>query len=78
MEDDTWQLKRSMTPLQLGRVTRQLGLNKAQTGRYTGVKIRRIFRMFDGEAEIPVSMALLLHSLAAHNEKPLVPKWRKE
>lgn len=78
MQDGEWQLRRSMTPLQLRRVTKQLGLNKAQTGRYTGVRIRRIYRMFKGEAEIPEMMALLLHSLAAHNEKPLVPKWQKD
>ena len=34
--------------------------------------------MYKGEADIPASVALLLNSLVAHGEQPVVPKWVKE
>lgn len=75
---DSWQHKRSLTPHQLKMITRQLKLNKAQFARYADIKIRRAYRMYKGEAEIPASIALLLNSLVAHGEQPVVPRWRKE
>jgi hypothetical protein len=73
-----WQHKRSLTPHQLKLITKRLRLNKAQFARYAGLRIRRAYRMYDGEAEIPVSIALLLNSLEAHGEAPQVPRWEKE
>jgi hypothetical protein len=75
---DNWQLQRSLTPRQLKAVCKGLRLNKAQFARYTGIKIRRAYRMYKGQAEIPASISLLLSSLIAHQEQPVVPRWVKE
>lgn len=74
---DDWQSKRTMTKLQFKRAARELGMNLAMAGRYIGVSPRTLRRMSKGEARVPTSAALLLHSLIAHGERPIVPGWGK-
>ena len=72
-----WQKERQMTPRQYSMIIKQLGLNKASAGRYTGVSGRTSHRYISGDAAIPTATALLLRSLVAHNERPIVPKWKR-
>lgn len=75
---DNWQLQRSLTPRQLKAACKALGLNKSQFSRYCDIKIRRVYRMFDGEAVIPTTIALLLNGMVERGDVPVVPKWVKE
>jgi DNA-binding transcriptional regulator YiaG len=72
-----WQNQRRMTATQFKRICKQLDISKAAAGRYIGVSLRRLRRITKGESEVPESAALLLRSLVAHNEKPVVPKWER-
>jgi DNA-binding transcriptional regulator YiaG len=73
-----WQSQRRMTATQFKRICIELEISRAAAGRYIGVSLRRLRRITKGQSEVPESAALLLRSLVAHNEKPLVPKWRQE
>lgn len=75
MTDGNWQKQRRMTALQFKRIVKQLGMSQAGAGRYIGVSPRTLRRMVKGQAVIPASSVLLLRSLVAHNEQPIVPKW---
>lgn len=72
-----WQKERKMTGRQFKTIIRQLGMTQVGAGRYIGLSGRTARRIVLGESEIPVAAALLLRSLVAHNEKPLVPKWQR-
>jgi hypothetical protein len=72
-----WQKERLMTPRQYKMIIKELGLNKASAGRYVGVSGRTSHRYVSGDAEIPIATALLLRSLVAHGETPVVPKWKR-
>lgn len=78
MENGNWQSQRRLTPRSLKAVCKQLGLNKAQLSRYTDIKIRRVYRMHEGKAEIPTLLALLLNGMVERGDVPVVPKWEKE
>lgn len=78
MKDGSWQKERSMTAFQFRRIVRELGMSQAGAGRYIGVSLRTLRRIVKGQAEVPTAAALLLRSLVAHKEKPLVPKWERE
>jgi hypothetical protein len=52
-----------------------LGLNLASAGRYLGRSARTSHRYSRGDAEIPAAEVLLLRSLLAHGDAPVVPKW---
>ena len=76
----SWQQKRSMTPAEYEWAIDKLRLNKAQAGRFLGVSERTSHRYFDGDAEIPEASVMLLRSMIAHGEVPVVPpapKWRR-
>ena len=72
-----WQKERDMTPRQYKSTIKQLGMNQGQAGRYLGVSIRTAHRYTTGQALVPTSTALLLRSLVAHGETPIVPKWER-
>jgi hypothetical protein len=72
-----WQKDRTMTGRQYKLIIKALGLNQAAAGRYTGVSARTSRRYITGHAEVPTSTALLLRSLVAHGETPVVPKWKR-
>jgi DNA-binding transcriptional regulator YiaG len=78
MENGNWQDKRTLTARQFKRLVKQLGMNEAQAGRYIGTSLRTVRRMGKGQAVIPASAVLLLRSLVAHGEQPVVPKWERE
>ena len=78
MENGNWQSQRRLTPRSLKAVRVKLGLNKAQLSRFTDIKIRRVYRMHEGKAEIPVILALLLNGMAERGDVPVVPKWERE
>jgi DNA-binding transcriptional regulator YiaG len=78
MKNGNWQNERTMTATQFKRIVKDLGMSRAAAGRYIGVSLRRLRRITKGQSEVPESAALLLRSLVAHNEKPLVPKWKQE
>jgi DNA-binding transcriptional regulator YiaG len=75
MTELDWQNEREMTPAEYRRVIKSLRLNTASAGRYLGVSTRTSHRYGRGETEIPAAQVLLLRSLAAHGETPVVPKW---
>jgi DNA-binding transcriptional regulator YiaG len=75
MSPSNWQHERTLTPLQFKRIVKQLGMSQAGAGRYIGVSLRTVRRMVKGQAVVPASAALLLRSLVAHGETPVVPKW---
>jgi len=66
-----------MTGRQYKLIIKQLGLNQAAAGRYTGVSARTSRRYITGEAEVPTATALLLRALVAYQEEPVVPKWKR-
>lgn len=75
---DNWQKERTMSAFQFKRIVKELGMSQGGAGRYIGVSVRTLRRMVKGQSEVPTSVALLLRSLVAHKEEPLVPKWRQE
>ena len=72
-----WMTQRTMTPAQYAWAIRQLGLNKAQAGRFLGVSARTSHRYFDGHTVIPEAHAMLLRAVIHHNEQPIVPPWER-
>ena len=74
---DDWQLERSMSPRAYRRAITALGLNQASAGRYLGVSARTSRRYCTGDAEVPVSSALLLRACIAYKVTPVVPIWKK-
>jgi DNA-binding transcriptional regulator YiaG len=75
---DNWQSQRTLTPLQFKRIVKKLGITQAAAGRYVGLSLRTVRRITKGKAQTPPSAVLLLRSLVAHGEQPLVPKWTRE
>ena len=57
------------------RAIHTLRLNKAQAGRFLGISERTAHRLWDGDAKVPVAIALLLRALIYHNEYPEVPPY---
>lgn len=78
MKNGNWQLERRMSAAQFKRICKTLNISKAAAGRYIGVSLRRLRRITKGQSEVPESAALLLRSLVAHGEQPVVPKWERE
>lgn len=78
MKNGSWQEQRTMTAMQFRKTLKTLDLSKGAFGRYSGISQRTVFRMAKGQAVIPTFVVLLLNSLVAHNETPIVPKWVKE
>jgi hypothetical protein len=72
-----WQSKRTMSGREFKRIIKELGMTQVGAGRYIGLSGRTARRIVLGQSEIPVAAALLLRSLVAHNEKPLVPNWQR-
>ena len=74
----TWnQHERQFSPRDYKAAIATLGMSQVGAGRYLGVSDRTARRFVSGDAEIPVSAVLLLRSLIAHGEKPIVPKRRR-
>ena len=69
----SWQYERSMTPRQYEFAIRKLGMTQVGAGRFLGVSERTSRRFVAGHAEIPTAIVLLLSSMIAHNEQPVVP-----
>lgn len=68
-----WQTQRTMTGRQYSAALKALGLNQSSAARYLGIPPRQSRRYVSGDAEIPTPTALLLRSLIAHGDKPIVP-----
>lgn len=75
--DNEWQTKRKITPGQLTKLIDELGLDQAKTARFVGLSARTVRRMVVGEAEIPLSMAMLLRLMVAIKAQPIVPIWKR-
>ena len=73
-----WQYERTLSPRQFETIIKQLGMTLVGAGRYIGVSERTVRRMVKGQAYIPASVVLLLRSLEAHGETPVVPKWTRD
>jgi hypothetical protein len=71
--NESWQFDRSMSPANYLRVTKSLGLRRAEAARYFGVSIRTERRFANGEADIPVAIVLLLRALIHFGGRPVVP-----
>jgi transcriptional regulator with XRE-family HTH domain len=70
-----WQTKRSMSGAELDKACERFGISQAAVGRYLGVSERTANRYMKGITAIPVPSAMLLWSLMAHKEQPVIPKW---
>jgi hypothetical protein len=68
-----WQRYRGMNAELFNIALDLLGLSQAGAARYLGLSERQVYRMVHGHTGIPVPISLLLNSLIAHNEQPLVP-----
>lgn len=74
----TWnQEERQFSPKAYRAAIATLGMSQVGAGRYLGVSDRTARRFVSGDAEIPASAVLLLRSLIAHGEKPIVPRRTK-
>jgi hypothetical protein len=73
----SWQDKRAMSPGEFERTAATLGVSASAIGRFLGVSERTLRRYASGEAEVPVSVVLLLRAMLAHGLKPRVPPRRK-
>ncbi len=69
----SWQTKRTMTPYNFRTSLEALGLSQAACARFLGLSSRQIARMQQGEATVPVPVALLLSSMLEHGEQPIEP-----
>jgi DNA-binding transcriptional regulator YiaG len=78
MKDGNWQEQRTMSALQFRKTIKTLGMSKGAFGRYTGISQRTVFRIAKGQSQLPASAVLLLRSLVAHGEQPVVPPWQRE
>jgi hypothetical protein len=68
-----WQSKRTMSGDEYKRILARWGLSMAEGGRFLDVSERHSRRYAHDEIAIPVPSVLLLRSLLAHDEKPLLP-----
>jgi len=73
----SWQLERTMTPRQFELIIKRLGMSQAASGRFLGHSERQMRRYVTGEAAVPPAEAMLLRSMLAHGDKPLVPAWTR-
>jgi plasmid maintenance system antidote protein VapI len=71
----SWQYERSMTPGQFALAFSQLGMTQSECARFLGMSDRQCRRLVRGERMIGVPIVLLLNSMIAHQETPLVPRW---
>jgi DNA-binding transcriptional regulator YiaG len=74
---DQWQIARQLSPKAYRSIIEFLGMSQVGAGRYLGVSDRTARRFVSGDAEIPASAVLLLRSLIAHGDKPVVPKRKR-
>jgi hypothetical protein len=68
-----WQDQRTMTPYNFRTSLEALGLSQAACGRFLNLSSRQIARMLDGEATVPVPIALLFALMLAKGEMPIDP-----
>ena len=68
-----WQSTRSMTPEELDEALTRLRMSRAALARFLDLDPRQVYRWAHGHAPIPTTTALLLSSMIAHGDKPLVP-----
>lgn len=79
MKNGDWQLHRTMSAREFKSICKnELKISRAAAGRYVGTSVRTIRRVTRGQAQLPASAVLLLRSLVAHGEQPVVPKWERE
>lgn len=68
-----WQHERCMTPRQIENAIIILGMSEREAGRFLGVSERTVRRYIAGGTMIPTSVVLLLWSMIAHGDVPVVP-----
>jgi hypothetical protein len=70
----SWQQQREMTPEQFVRALAKLKMGQASAARFIGVSARQVGRYIAAQRRVPVSTVLLLNSMVAHGDVPVVPK----
>jgi plasmid maintenance system antidote protein VapI len=70
----SWQHQREMTPAQFEAALGKLKLTQAAAARFLGITARQVARLKVGERVVKVETALLLRSMIAHGDQPVVPK----
>jgi len=73
----SWQDQREMTGAQFEEAILKLGMSRAGAGRFLGLSERQTRRLVRGQKPVPESAALLLASMLAHGETPVVPRWSR-
>ena len=63
-----------MPPSQFQWAISKLGMKQTATARFLGISARHVYRMYHGQAEVPVAYVLLLNAMIHHDEKPVVPR----
>ena len=74
----SWQEQRTMRGREFKTVIKELGMTQAGAGRYLDISERTARRVVLNQSVLSAPAVLLLRSLAAHSEKPVVPKWSKK
>lgn len=75
--DDDWQRERSMSPRAFERAIGALGVSQSASGRFLGVSESTLRRYLKGDANIPVSVVLLLRLMLALNIRPIAPRRKR-
>lgn len=74
MKNPDWQKKRTMKAAQLKMICIEWDISQNAMGRYLGRSPRHLRRMIAGQVKIKPVEAMLINSLIAHDERPLLPE----
>jgi hypothetical protein len=74
-KDTTWMAKRSMSPREVERTVKALGLTQAAVARFIGRSERTLRRYILGDAEMRPAEVLLLRACLEEGWEPIIPPW---
>ena len=69
-----WQENRSISAMAFTAYLQELGMTPAAASRFLNQSQRQTYRMAHGQTPVPTPIALLLSSMLAHGDEPIVPK----
>jgi len=73
--DNEWMTKRSMSPREVGRTIKALGLTQAEVARFIGRSERTVRRYILGDAEMRPAEVLLLRACLDQDWELFIPPW---
>ena len=72
-KNNDWMNEREMSPRQYKAAITEFGMNISESARFLGRSVRTARRYTKGLLTVRTSEALLLRSMIAHRDKPIVP-----